>query len=52
MFSSFRLVPMEHALLDGDKPLRLGSRALNILVVLVERAGQTVPNHTPMACAS
>jgi DNA-binding winged helix-turn-helix (wHTH) protein len=29
-------------LLEGDKPLRLGSRALDILIALVERAGELV----------
>src|SRR5580692_11647753 len=29
-------------LLEGDKPLRLGSRALDILIALVERAGDLV----------
>ncbi|WP_049974724.1 winged helix-turn-helix domain-containing protein [Azospirillum sp. B4] len=41
-FGPFRLVPGRKVLLDGDAPLRLGSRALDILVVLVERAGQVV----------
>jgi len=30
-------------LLDDGKPLRLGSRAFDILVALIERAGQTIP---------
>src|SRR5215831_17348180 len=29
-------------LLDDGKPLRLGSRALDILIALVERAGETI----------
>ena len=41
-FGSFQLMPMQRTLLDGGKPLRLGSRALDILVTLVERAGRTV----------
>ncbi|MBB6251880.1 ATP-binding protein [Nitrospirillum iridis] len=41
-FGPFRLVPGRKVLLDGDVPLRLGSRALDILVVLAERAGQVV----------
>jgi len=41
-FRSFRLVPARHILLEDGKPLRLGSRALDILVALVERAGQTI----------
>ena len=41
-FGSFRLSPTERTLLDDGKPLRLGSRALDILVMLIERAGETV----------
>src|SRR6516162_7354716 len=42
-FGSFRLIPMQRLLLDGGTPLRLGSRAFDILVALVERAGETIP---------
>jgi DNA-binding winged helix-turn-helix (wHTH) protein len=42
VFGSFRLVPAQRMLLDDGKPLRLGSRALEILVALVERAGETI----------
>ena len=38
----FRLIPGERLLLEDGKPLPLGSRALEILVTLVERAGETV----------
>ena len=41
-FGSFRLLPTERALLDNGKPLRLGSRALEILIMLVESAGKIV----------
>jgi len=41
-FGSFRLMAKQHLLLQGDKPLRLGSRALEILIVLVERAGELI----------
>lgn len=41
-FGPFRLLPMERALLDNGKPLRLGSRALEILITLVESAGKIV----------
>ena len=43
VFGSFRLSPAQRILLDDQKPLRLGSRALDILVTLVERAGETLP---------
>jgi len=41
-FGSFRLIPAQRALLDDGKPLRLGSRALDILTTLVEHAGETI----------
>jgi predicted ATPase/DNA-binding winged helix-turn-helix (wHTH) protein len=42
VFGSFRLIPAQRMLLDDGKPLRLGSRALDILITLVECAGETV----------
>jgi DNA-binding winged helix-turn-helix (wHTH) protein len=42
-FGAFRLVPKERKLLLADQPMQLGSRAFEILVVLVERAGMVVP---------
>ena len=39
-FGPFRLLPSRYLLLEGDKPVRLGSRACEILIALVERAGQ------------
>jgi predicted ATPase/DNA-binding winged helix-turn-helix (wHTH) protein len=44
VFGRFRLVPSQRALLEDGKPLRLGSRALEILTILVEHAGETVRN--------
>ncbi len=41
-FGPFQLNPEERLLLQDGKPLRLGSRALEILVTLVERAGETI----------
>jgi predicted ATPase/DNA-binding winged helix-turn-helix (wHTH) protein len=41
-FGSLRLIPAQRLLLEAGKPLRLGSRALDILVTLVERAGETI----------
>src|SRR5258708_17943005 len=41
-FGSFRLIPAERMLLEDGKALRLGSRALDILVTLVESAGETI----------
>jgi predicted ATPase/DNA-binding winged helix-turn-helix (wHTH) protein len=41
-FGPYRLDPVRHVLREGDKTLRLGSRALEILIMLVERAGEIV----------
>jgi DNA-binding winged helix-turn-helix (wHTH) protein len=41
-FGPFRLYPEQGVLLRADKPLLLGSRAREILLVLVERAGEIV----------
>ena len=43
VFGSFRLIPAQRMLLNDGQPLRLGSRALDILIALVERAGETIP---------
>lgn len=41
-FGPFRLLPEQRILLADDLPVRLGSRALDILITLVEQAGQLV----------
>jgi len=41
-FGPFRLLAPQRLLLEGDKPVRLGSRAFDILAALVERAGKVV----------
>jgi DNA-binding winged helix-turn-helix (wHTH) protein len=41
-FGPFRLLAGQRLLLEGDKPVRLGSRAFDILAALVERAGEVV----------
>jgi DNA-binding winged helix-turn-helix (wHTH) protein len=48
-FGPFQVLPTQRLLLDGDQPLRLGSRALDILVALVERAGDLVSKEELMA---
>ena len=48
-FGSFRLLPTQRLLLSGDEPVRVGSRALDILIVLVERAGELVSKDELMA---
>lgn len=41
-FGSFCLNSRQRLLLEGDAQVRLGSRALDILIILVERAGELV----------
>src|SRR6476660_3618748 len=41
-FGPFRLIAAQRLLLEGDKPVRLGSRAFDILAALVEHAGEVV----------
>jgi DNA-binding winged helix-turn-helix (wHTH) protein len=42
VFRSFQLISAERLLLDDGKPLGLGGRTLNILITLVEGAGETI----------
>ncbi|HEY2662068.1 MAG TPA: winged helix-turn-helix domain-containing protein [Caulobacteraceae bacterium] len=42
LFGPFRLHTEQRLLLEGDSPVRLGSRAFDILAALVERAGEVV----------
>ena len=41
-FGPFRLFPAERQLLKGETPVQIGSRELDILIALVERAGEVV----------
>jgi predicted ATPase/DNA-binding winged helix-turn-helix (wHTH) protein len=41
-FGPFRLIPSQRQLLQDGKPVRLGGRALDILIALGERANETV----------
>lgn len=41
-FGPFRLLPAQRLLLEGDTSVRIGSRALDILITLVESAGTPV----------
>lgn len=43
-FGTFQLIPGQCLLLGDGGPLRLGSRALDILTVLIESAGETISN--------
>jgi DNA-binding winged helix-turn-helix (wHTH) protein len=41
-FGPFRLHPARHLLFKGARPVPIGSRALEILITLVDRAGELV----------
>jgi predicted ATPase/DNA-binding winged helix-turn-helix (wHTH) protein len=41
-FGPYRLLPARRLLLEGDRPVSLGSRALDLLIALVERPGEVV----------
>jgi predicted ATPase/DNA-binding winged helix-turn-helix (wHTH) protein len=41
-FGPFRFDPLKRVLQEGDRPIDLGSRALDILIVLLESAGEIV----------
>lgn len=42
-FGDFRLLPQAGVLLQGDRVVRIGSRAFELLKILVARAGEVVP---------
>jgi DNA-binding winged helix-turn-helix (wHTH) protein len=48
-FGPFRLFPTQRLLTEGDQPVHLGSRAFDILVALLERAGELVSKEELMA---
>jgi DNA-binding winged helix-turn-helix (wHTH) protein len=48
-FGPFRLLPSQFLMLEDDKPVSLGSRALEILIVLLERPGELVSKRDLMA---
>jgi DNA-binding winged helix-turn-helix (wHTH) protein len=48
-FGPFRLLPAQFLLMEGDQPVPLGSRAMHILMVLLERPGQLVTRQELMA---
>jgi hypothetical protein len=50
-FGPFRLLPAQFLLLEGDKPVPLGSRAMQILIVLLERPGELVSKQDWLATA-
>ena len=48
-FGSFRLLPTQFLLLKDERPVSLGSRALEILTALLERPGELVSKQELMA---
>ena len=50
-FGSFRLIPAQRMLSENGNPVHLGSRALDILAALTERAGETVTKEQLIARA-
>ena len=48
-FGPYRLFPAQRLLVEGDKPVRLGSRALDMLIALVEHPGEVVGRDELMA---
>jgi predicted ATPase/DNA-binding winged helix-turn-helix (wHTH) protein len=50
-FGPFRMVPSQQALFEGERRLKLGSRAFEILRVLVQRAGALVTKDELIAAA-
>lgn len=48
-FGPFRVLPRQRLLMESERPVRLGSRALEILIALIERAGEVVGKAQLMA---
>jgi DNA-binding winged helix-turn-helix (wHTH) protein len=48
-FGPFRLLPTQFLLLERDEPVPLGSRALQILIVLLEHPGELISKEELMA---
>jgi DNA-binding winged helix-turn-helix (wHTH) protein len=48
-FGPFCLLPTQFLLQEGDKPVPIGSRALEILIALLERRGELVSKQDLMA---
>ena len=48
-FDRFQILPRQRLLLEEGKPVRLGSRAFDILLTLVERAGERIGKNELLA---
>ena len=42
LFGPFRLLPSQRTLLEGDRTVRLGSRAMEILIILIDQPGRFI----------
>jgi predicted ATPase/DNA-binding winged helix-turn-helix (wHTH) protein len=51
LFGPFRLSPSKRVLFEGDRVVRLGGKAIEILIALVERAGELVSKRELVAIA-
>ena len=51
VFGPFRLIPSQQVLVRGNRPVKLGGRALDILHLLVMRAGEEVSKNALIECA-
>ena len=49
LFGPFRLLPKQFLLLESDTPVPLGSRALGILIALLEQPGELISKQELMA---
>src|SRR5215468_1677267 len=48
LFGPFRLLPTQRLLLERDRPIPIGGRALDMLIALVEDAGKLMTNEELM----
>lgn len=48
-FSDFTLLPTQRLLLEGETPVRVGGRALDVLIVLAKAGGEVVGHDELMA---
>jgi predicted ATPase/DNA-binding winged helix-turn-helix (wHTH) protein len=48
-FGPYRILPRQRLVLEAERPLRLGRRAVDILLILLEQAGQVVSKQELMA---
>ena len=48
-FGPYRIYPGQRLVMEADQPLRLGRRAMDILLILLEHAGEVVSKQTLIA---